>query len=494
MSRFYSFARDKSNMIDLNNENECSKRQLARSTLSLVLIIFITTGCASLPDKSSVESPFDVQTPVTLSEILAEADKALGEGDIDTAQVSYALAVERDPKNVEALYKLGYVHAQKASPTVAVSLLRHALQNDPKHQPSRQLLGLVLLQLERFDEAEKTFNAVLSTDPTAWQSLNGLGVISDLQAEHSVAQEYFEKARVVKPRSAKITNNLGYSYYLAGQYDEAENLFLEAVRFDSDYERAWSNLALVYSRTGQVRDASAAFRKIVSEHQAANNLGYLGLLQGNGDLAKEQLHRAIQISPTYYEVANRNLEGLKEQPLSRVDPSAASTRKSNAKANLASPSSISLVRMEVPSIQTNQLRKDQLSLDDVQSYLSFMSYDVGLVDGKLGESTRSAIRSFQRVHDLKVDGKVGARTARMLEKETTKSAQSVLRLLGYTISKADGIAGTETQRAIQLFQMQNGLAETGELDRQVLDRLLKAQGQVLKQLNSDERLNLSGRG
>ena len=113
-----------------------------------------------------------------------------------------------------------------------------------------------------------------------------------------------------RPRSAKLANNLGYSYYLANDHDKAERYFRDAARYDPGYVHAWSNLALVYSRMGRYREARAAFDRIVDTHQAANNLGYLGMLQDDPVLARREFERATRLSPSYYRLANENLAAV----------------------------------------------------------------------------------------------------------------------------------------------------------------------------------------
>jgi hypothetical protein len=49
--------------------------------------------------------------------------------------------------------------------------------------------------------------------------------------------------------------------------------------------------------------------------------------------------------------------------------------------------------------------KERLLVAEIQAELSRLGYKVGKVDGKLGSKTASAIRGFQRDHDIRVDGK-----------------------------------------------------------------------------------------
>ena len=64
--------------------------------------------------------------------------------------------------------------------------------------------------------------------------------------------------------------------------------------------------------------------------------------------------------------------------------------------------------------------------------------------------------------------------ALVTDKTAVMSAQRALLQLGYKIGKPDGVAGPATQRAIQAFQKDHGLAEEGRLTTSVAARLKTA--------------------
>lgn len=50
----------------------------------------------------------------------------------------------------------------------------------------------------------------------------------------------------------------------------------------------------------------------------------------------------------------------------------------------------------------------------VQKALYLAGYDPGVIDGRIGKKTKSAIKAFQRDHGLKVDGIAGKETKKYL--------------------------------------------------------------------------------
>ena len=108
-----------------------------------------------------------------------------------------------------------------------------------------------------------------------------------------------------------LHTNLGFSYYLQGEYPQAERAMLRAVNQEPEYERAWSNLGLLYYRWGRNSEALMALRKVMSQAEALNDLGYIALMEGEYEAAQSLFQRAIDASPRYYPKAVDNLNQAK---------------------------------------------------------------------------------------------------------------------------------------------------------------------------------------
>lgn len=174
-------------------------------------------------------------------------------------------------------------------------------------------------------------------------------------------------------------------------------------------------------------------------------------------------------------------------------------------ANLFSGNYTKLVRGDVSS-----------RVRTLQTALNKLGYNVGKVDAVYGAATESAVRLFQQIHGLSVDGKAGEKTLRKIESlfnadGTVKSdynapatvtppaetavptttpapatttapqytiptrtlsagtsgsdvisVQSRLRELGYYNGALDGVYGTGTVTAVTAFQKANGLNADGK--------------------------------
>lgn len=112
----------------------------------------------------------------------------------------------------------------------------------------------------------------------------------------------------------------------------------------------------------------------------------------------------------------------------------------------------------------------------LQQQLKNLGYYSGSVDGKYGSGTVSAVMAFQRMNNLKVDGKAGPATQRALygnnsgssttyatlreydEGTAVTNLQYTLYELGYYDGTINGIYGSTTKDAVRAFQIANGVS------------------------------------
>ena len=118
----------------------------------------------------------------------------------------------------------------------------------------------------------------------------------------------------------------------------------------------------------------------------------------------------------------------------------------------------------------------------VQQRLKALGYYKGTLDGRFGSGTLAAVKSFQTLNGLRVDGKVGPKTLAKLNasdavawyatvtygklrRGTTGSAvvklQTALQALGYYKGAITGYFSQETELAVRNFQTANNLKVDG---------------------------------
>lgn len=252
-----------------------------------------------------------VMPSASKEESALRGDAALASGDRKRALYEYLDALGKGGADASLLYKVGRIHLGMGNRTQAELAFRFAQTADPEHLASLQELSLLQIHRREFAVARKNLERVVAGQPGAAKAHNALGVLADMQGQHEEAQDHYTNAIRSSGGVPSYLNNLGYSYYMAGDLGRAEQAFIKALDRNPAHERAWRNLALVYSKSGRYMEALNALRKTGEIHEAYNDLGYVVMLTGDYEKASQFLEEAIRLSPSHYELADRNRQRLK---------------------------------------------------------------------------------------------------------------------------------------------------------------------------------------
>lgn len=303
----------------------------------ITLCAALVSGCASMggtgagsssansgdPSGSLYEGEpevvFATEFPVASAEdAIVRADRALLNGDTDLALYMYVRAYDLDKDNVHALTRIAEIHESRGNDRLATMAFTSVLRIDPKHAGALQSLGLIYLRAKRHDEAEALLAAAVTENPRLWRAQNGIGIIADMRGEHAKAIEAYDAALAANPGDASLLNNRGYSLYLDGHYQAASEDFLAAAAQGT--ERAWLNLGLVRARQKRYEEAVQVMARTVDSEVAYNDVGYIAMRQGDFALAESYFHKAIKLSPRYFEAAQRNLTELRSRTIAESTP------------------------------------------------------------------------------------------------------------------------------------------------------------------------------
>jgi hypothetical protein len=117
-------------------------------------------------------------------------------------------------------------------------------------------------------------------------------------------------------------------------------------------------------------------------------------------------------------------------------------------------------------------------VESLQISLISLGYSVGPygIDGHFGEGTENAVYNFQADSGLQEDGKVGNNTWNAI-KEQIRPIQEKLIQKGYNVGGcgADGIYGDSTKEAVKNFQRDHGLSVDGIAGPDTQDSLFSSQ-------------------
>ncbi len=136
---------------------------------------------------------------------------------------------------------------------------------------------------------------------------------------------------------------------------------------------------------------------------------------------------------------------------------------------------------------------------DAQNKLAALDYYTGPLDGIFSQEMRIAVKDFQRVNQLKVDGKIGKKTAAALDDpeaigkndpmaagtlqygssgEAVKTLQRQLRETFYYAGTIDGVFGSEVNKAVKAFQASAGLTVDGKVGGATINALYKRKAAI----------------
>ena len=290
-----------------------------------LLICCLQFGCAGIAERKA-PAPTEATVEKLAKQLTQQADMAMQSGDYQTATFLYQEAITYADE--ERLWlRLGAAYEGLGSLAKALQAYSGAVRVAPDSAAAHERAGMIYVAHGDHDSASQSFTTALEKDSRRWRSLNGQGVVADLRGDYGDAQEAYERALANNPESTLLWNNLGYSYYLAGLLDAAGEAYDRALALDKTYEPAIANVGLLYARQGEYGQAVEVLTQVREAAVAYNDIGYVALLNESWGDAVRLLQKAIDLSPTYYDVANQNLAYVhKAQRVQVIPPSPVSSR------------------------------------------------------------------------------------------------------------------------------------------------------------------------
>jgi tetratricopeptide (TPR) repeat protein len=246
-------------------------------------------------------------------------------------------AVEANPDQAEPNRRLGEFYVAHAQPSMAIPLLKRALQIDRTDYTASRELSVAWLQSGQFEEARKLLRLLAEkhNEPEVHQLLaradEGSGMFPQAAQEYRIADkeqpseeslfgvgyefllsgapanavEVFEAGEKQYPRSIALRIGAGTAQFLLGHSAGAVHAFLEATDMEPTDPRPYPFLAAASGISGEenerVRDSFRRYLDHAPQSAAATYLYALVLSRdsANTDMNRIEalLNRAIQLDP-----------------------------------------------------------------------------------------------------------------------------------------------------------------------------------------------------
>ncbi len=290
------------------------------NSLALSLLLALLSACAGSPEQQAPvvadeelrdterDVMFATEFPVaSKAEAISRAEDARKLGEIDKALFFYVKALKFDPEDANLLATIGRLHQVQGNDRLAVRAYSMALRENPDYADVLEARGLILLSNDEAERALDDLTRAVALNPNAWQAYNGLGLLADREGNHTEAVRYYDAALAINPDSGPVLNNRGYSKLLADDYEGAGEDLIRAAN-ELGHRQAWLNLGLLFTRWGYWDLAVETYAKVFPEPEACNRVAEAAMEKSDFKTAERLLKQAIELSPSYFPEAEKNLE------------------------------------------------------------------------------------------------------------------------------------------------------------------------------------------
>jgi tetratricopeptide (TPR) repeat protein len=231
-----------------------------------------------------------------------------GTGEPEKSLADLQRALDRDPRNADALRELGWTHVELGRLDRGEEALRRALALRSTDWATHNSLGVLLLRQNRFDEAEKEFHRVIALNPEIPRGHSNLGAACYRQGKLDEAERMFRRSVEIRPTPGALSN-LGTTLFYLRRYGEAAEVFEKAVALDERNANAWLNLGrALFMSPGLREEAHPPLERarVLFEEQLRVNARDAGVLIDLADIqamggrmeeARRLVARAIALAP-----------------------------------------------------------------------------------------------------------------------------------------------------------------------------------------------------
>jgi len=206
--------------------------------LALQAAVWGGLGISTVGAEEWVETPAHKQrTPRRSVDIFERAQKYLQEGQFEAAIKEYQIAIQADPGNVEALFRLAQVFQRLKRWPQAAATAERAYKLDNRHADVQALWGRALLRMGRFPESIWVLEGVVRLNASASLS----PVYYDLsQATYSM--KWYDRSVDYALRHLQLTDTphghamLARAYLAQGHKDKAMHELQRSVQGYESFE------------------------------------------------------------------------------------------------------------------------------------------------------------------------------------------------------------------------------------------------------------------
>ena len=242
------------------------------------------------PDRTTVD-------PAQVNALLERAIRLHRQGDLASAQSSYAAIVSQCAEHPVAAYLLGQLLHQHGEPAEAIRWLRRAADWAPEFRDAHYTLGQRLADAGRWKEASNAYRRAVELTPQFAPGWSGLGLAAEHDGDATTREgvAYLERAVALEPDVPQWHFNLGAAAQRRGDVSRARHAYRQVLARRPDHIEARFNLGAIAQDGGDYPAAIAAYREVIKSHPefvpAYPQLGACLQLQGEIEAWLENFQR-----------------------------------------------------------------------------------------------------------------------------------------------------------------------------------------------------------
>jgi tetratricopeptide (TPR) repeat protein len=276
----------------------CMKRPLAKAILLIALtaVAFAQTHTTVRHYKERIDD-----TPPEI----ARAEDAIQKSDFTGAETLLKKAINKDPKNYQAWFDLGFVLNRLGRVEDSIHAYRQSVAAKPEVFETNLNLGLMLVRFNS-PEAERFLRAATGLNPTdhveegqarAWLALAHL--LENNKPEDALAA--YRKASELTPMDPEPHLSAGLLHERQKEFSDAEAEYKQVLTLDKHSTEAAIGLTNIYMKSGRLGDAEPLLRRLATERADDAGihlqLGRVLAAQGNKDDAIAEIQTALKLAP-----------------------------------------------------------------------------------------------------------------------------------------------------------------------------------------------------
>lgn len=255
--------------------------------------------------------------PSVIDKALAKSEELMAAGQVDTAALILAKALEANPKSPRTLHALGLAHEAKDDLQAAMDCYNRALELSRRFVKAHDSLARVMRKKGQHKFAERHLRQAAKLSPRKAARQVELGRVLLEQGRTQEGLAAMDQARRTGGGDAEVARQVGEALLGAGLNQQAAQAFENALSLDPKMAHVYNRLGIAYRRQGLLDKAIDQYKLALDVSANDENLLYNYAVAcweaGRKTSSRNALQKALAIRPDFKE-AKSLLDHLEVRP------------------------------------------------------------------------------------------------------------------------------------------------------------------------------------